>query len=152
MMAAPDPREQPAGGQHRGEVQANERGVDRGGVTAWLCAFAEAQQQQAAERPRRPARFDGAYRVRQPDRGDIEVGEIPPDSAVRSGDYNAARMNVLVARRLVAVAEAYGVGDRPHRGFRPGQEMPVRLIRACRVSGDIFAFGRGGIRRRVAWV
>src|SRR5436190_14825996 len=105
MMAAPDPGEQTEGGQHRGEVQANERGFDRGGVTAWLCAFAEAQQQQAAERPRRPARSDGTHRVRQPEGGDVEVSEIPPDSAVRSGDHNAARMNVLFARRLVAVAE-----------------------------------------------
>jgi len=82
----------------------------------------------------------------------MNSGEIPADRAVGSGDDDAGRMNVLVARRLVAITEADRLGDRPHGGFRPGQEMPavVRCLRC--VTREIFNLRRGGVGRRVARV
>ena len=46
--------------------------------------------------------------------------------------------------------EPDGIGDRPHRFFRPGQEMPASSNAFWCVAGDIFGFGRSDIRRRVA--
>src|SRR5690242_15204466 len=79
----------------------------------------------------------------------IDAEEVSADAAVRSGDDEAGRMNVLIESRLVVIRKTDDIGDTPYHRLRAGQETPAVAGSRMVIGGEIFHLGRLDIGRLV---
>src|SRR5690349_23904360 len=149
VAAAPDRDKHAEAAGNHGEIGEDERRFDRQAVAPKVRILAVTEEQQTLNDAHGSTIGCIGECGPQVGRMTIDAEQVPADTAVRGGDDEACRMNVLLELRLVAIRKTDDIGDTWVHRLGASEEMPAGSASRVVIRREVFDLGRLDVGRLV---